>query len=250
MKGYNGNKTLLPLIPISSPFQGDLPILCHVLKTLPPGPKAIVVHHKKEDVIAATRAFRVTYCEQEITNGTGGAILAARSFLERVAHDKVLITMGDVPLVRRETYIRLLKGLKENDLVVLGFKPSNRAEYGAIELNKDRPVRIIERKYWKESPSERKRCLTLFNAGIYAFRREALITFMEKLKSQPHQVLKERDGKVVTIEEFFITDLVELIYKAGLVTGYVMAEDEAEVVGVDTPESLKKVQEVYRSRVS
>nr|HID60221.1 MobA-like NTP transferase domain containing protein [Desulfobacterales bacterium] len=248
MKGYEGNKTLLPLIPNSSPFQGDLPILCHVLKVLPPGPKAIVVHHRKEDVIAATQAFRVTYCKQEMANGTGGALLAARFFLEGVVQDKVLITMGDVPLVKRETYMKLLEGLDEADGVVLGFKPKNKAQYGAVELCKDRPVKIVEWKYWKEYSREKKESLTIFNAGIYGFRRDVLLTFMDKLKCHPHEVLKERDGKIVTIEEFFVTDLVELIYRAGLKTGYVLAEDEAEVMGVDTPESLKKAQETYHLR--
>jgi bifunctional UDP-N-acetylglucosamine pyrophosphorylase/glucosamine-1-phosphate N-acetyltransferase len=61
MKGYEGNKTLLPLIPGEPLFTGKNPMLIHILQSLPEGPKALVVHHKKEEVRATTRSFRVTY---------------------------------------------------------------------------------------------------------------------------------------------------------------------------------------------
>ncbi|MCF8129902.1 MAG: NTP transferase domain-containing protein, partial [Deltaproteobacteria bacterium] len=48
MKSYGGSKTLLPLIQGASPYSGRRPILPHIIENLPPGPKAVVVHHKKE----------------------------------------------------------------------------------------------------------------------------------------------------------------------------------------------------------
>jgi bifunctional UDP-N-acetylglucosamine pyrophosphorylase/glucosamine-1-phosphate N-acetyltransferase len=51
MQGLAGNKTLLPLKPEGSPFQGSHPILAQVLKSLPAGPKALVIHHYKEEVM-------------------------------------------------------------------------------------------------------------------------------------------------------------------------------------------------------
>ncbi|MFC1869611.1 NTP transferase domain-containing protein, partial [Thermodesulfobacteriota bacterium] len=82
MKGFEGNKTLLPLIPGPSPFEGSRPILLHIINSLLPGPKAVVVNHRKEEVIASTRSLGLTYCEQPLLNGTGGALLASRDFLE------------------------------------------------------------------------------------------------------------------------------------------------------------------------
>ena len=51
MKEFEGNKTLLPLVAVQSPLQGKNPILTVILSKLPPGPKAVVVNHKKEDVV-------------------------------------------------------------------------------------------------------------------------------------------------------------------------------------------------------
>ena len=51
MKEFHGSKTLLPLIPRESPYKGDRPIILEILNNLPSGPKAVVVNHRKEDVI-------------------------------------------------------------------------------------------------------------------------------------------------------------------------------------------------------
>ena len=80
MIGFEGNKTLLPLVPEYSPFKGTHPILLHILDNLPPGPKALVVHHGKKDVLEATKAMNLSYCEQPALNGTGGALFAAKPF--------------------------------------------------------------------------------------------------------------------------------------------------------------------------
>jgi bifunctional N-acetylglucosamine-1-phosphate-uridyltransferase/glucosamine-1-phosphate-acetyltransferase GlmU-like protein len=111
MEGFRGNKTLLPLVEGSSVFHGSHPILLQILNQLPPGPKALVVHHKKEELLEATHSFGLTYCEQPFLNGTGGALLAARQFLSAHGDSQVIITMGDVPFVRTETYDNLIKAL-------------------------------------------------------------------------------------------------------------------------------------------
>jgi len=68
---------------------------------------------------------------------------------------------------------------------------------------------------------------------------------MEHLARQPHHVRKQRDGAWVAVEEYFLTDLVELMSRDGLPVGWVPA-DEVEVTGVDTPEALQTVQSRYR----
>ena len=134
MKGFEGNKTLLPLTAGGSPFEGKQPILAHILDSLPPGPKAVVINHQKEDVINATSSFGLTYCEQPLLNGTGGALLAARGFLEGTDFDQLIITMGDVPFVKDSTYRDLLERLKYSNQAVLGFRPVEKREYGVLEI--------------------------------------------------------------------------------------------------------------------
>jgi bifunctional UDP-N-acetylglucosamine pyrophosphorylase/glucosamine-1-phosphate N-acetyltransferase len=245
MKGFEGNKTLLPLIPGPSPFGGRYPILLHILNNLPPGPKAIVVHFRKEEVIELTRSLELIYCEQPILNGTGGALLASREFIKNQDCESFLITMGDVPFVEPSTFHRLLSILKGCHMAVLGFRASNKRNYGLLEIESDNVKRIIEWKYWSRYPKEKLEKLDICNSGIWAARRDALIQFMDRLEKKPHMVLKERDGIMIEIKEFFITDLIELMSEEGFKIGYTVSEED-ELMGVDDLESLIKAQDKFK----
>lgn len=244
MMGYSGNKTLLPLIPGESPYEGEHPILLEVLQNLPPGPRGIVVNHCAEDVIRATRKPGTSYVTQPETNGTGGALLAARIFLESVSQDSVIITMGDVPMIHPDTYRRLIEELDRNVLAVLAFSPEDKAQYGMLEMEAGRVLRITEWKYWHTYPAERQASLRFCNAGVYAARRLVLLEYLSRLARQPHQVRKQRGDQWITIEEFFLTDLIELMSDDLLPIGVVTALEE-EVMGVDTQDALRQAQSLY-----
>jgi bifunctional UDP-N-acetylglucosamine pyrophosphorylase / glucosamine-1-phosphate N-acetyltransferase len=245
MKGYAGNKTLLPLVPKEGLYRGDVSIISHILTHLPPGPKAVVVHHAKEDVIAATSDLGVTYREQPELNGTGGALLAAMDFIEDQDADALIVAMGDVPFVKKSTYERMTACLSDCALVVLGFRPASRKQYGVLEIRDNRVMRIIEWKYWHDYPEEVRQTLRICNSGIYAARRHVLLRYLSVLASEPHMVQKEVDGRMQDLKEYFITDLVEYMYKDRVPTGYMVAEDEEEVMGIDDPAALKRAQAIY-----
>lgn len=245
MKGYAGNKTLLPLVPGASMFEGRQPLLLQLMQNLPAGPKALVVNHCKEDVMQATRDLGVSYCDQPQLNGTGGAILAARDFIASQNCHRFIITMGDVPFVKPETYARLVQSLDGNDIVILGFCPADKKQYGVLEIHAQKVQKITEWKYWKEYPAEIQKKLTICNSGIYAVTRDALSSYLPVLASRPQIVHKEINGQVTAIEEFFITDLVEYMVKDGKNVGYHVADNEIETMGIDDGDALEKAQALY-----
>jgi len=250
MKGYAGNKTLLPLIPGASAFEGERPLLLHLMDQLPDGPKTVIVNHCKEDIMQATGALDVTYCEQPELNGTGGAILAAKEFIQKQSCDRFIITMGDVPFVRKETYVRLVNALDENEIVVLGFQPADKKQYGVLEIDADKVRKITEWKFWKDYSPEAQAALNICNSGIYAIKRSALGQYLPILASRPQIVHKEINGQRTAIEEFFITDLVEYMVQDGKPVGYQVVEDETETMGIDDGNALEKAQELYRTRTT
>jgi len=245
MKDFDGSKTLLPLIPGKSHYKGNRPILLEILDNLPAGPKAVVVNHKKEDIIKATEHFDLTYCDQPVLNGTGGALLAARKFLEGLGSNYLIITMGDVPLVKRTTYQKLIADLKENSLSVLAFGTEDKKQYGVLHIEDNQVKKIIEWKYWKGFSKEKQAALQICNSGIYATKRDELLHYISILESRPHIVRKEIRGKLTEVEEFFITDIVEYMCDDGLPMGYVIG-DEDEVMGVDDLAAIKKAQELFK----
>ena len=246
MKGFEGNKTLLPLLPSGHPFQGSHPILVHIIGSLPPGPKAVIVNHRKEEVREATRSLGLTYCEQPELNGTGGALLAATPFLQALDCERLIITMGDVPLVKEKTYLRLVESLESQPFTVLGFHPADKRQYGVLDTDGDRVKRIVEWKYWKALPTNEQKRMDICNSGIYAARIRDLLPYLAVLRSIPHVVSKEREGKMVPVKEYFITDLVELLDRDGKSVGCILAEDEDEVMGVDDLSALQRAQERFR----
>ena len=250
MKGVETNKTLLPLVPGESirDREKSHPIICEIIKNLPPGPKAVVVHYKQEDVMEVTEGLNLTYCEQKDLNGTGGALFAARDFLINTPCDQVIITMGDVPFVKRATYDLLIHRLEAFDMVVLGFGPKLKHKYGVIETKQNQVIRITEWKYWKDYPKDRQDSLTICNSGIYAIKKKFLLHYLDILNLQPHIVYKEVNGQTVERKEYFLTDIIEYMYRDGLFVGYVLAENEDEVMGIDTPEALLKARELFTFR--
>lgn len=242
----SGNKTLLPLVPGKSVFEGSHPILINILKNLPIGPKALVVNHKKEDIIQATFHLKLTYCIQPELNGTGGALLASRDFLEEQEYEKLIITMGDIPFVNKSTYITLIEKLKNYNLVVLGFRPKSKKQYGLLEIDRKNVRKIVEWKYWNQFSKKRQEELQICNSGIYASRKKDLLKYLSALSARPHIVQKNINGKITDKEEYFITDLVEYMYEDGLSTGYIIAEDEKEVMGIDDISALINAQKIFR----
>ncbi len=248
MKGYQGSKALLPLIPEKCPFQGRHSILENIVANLPRGLRVVVVHHQKDRVIAEAQRLGLIHVEQPMLNGTGGALLAASSLLQILQWQRLIITMGDVPFVTRETYMKLADALYEWPMVVLGFVPEDRKQYGLLETKDGHVARIVEWKYWKDFSEKQLQELNICNAGIYAIRREVLFYYLPLLRSLPHKVKKELDGKWETFPEYFITDLVHFLARDGRPAGYILAPDETEVMGVDDLEALLRAQEIFALR--
>ena len=249
MKDYAGNKTLLPLEPRNSLYHGHRPIIMHLMENLPAGPRCLIVNHCKKQVMDITRATGAVYCEQPVLNGTGGAILAAEEFVnaQRVSH--VIITMGDVPFVQKATYETLDDGLGAHDLMILGFSPADKKQYGVLEIEMGKVRKITEWKYWKAYPSARQASLTVCNSGIYAARRSALVNYLPILASRPQIVQKEIDGQMRDIEEFFFTDLIEFMVQDGKRVGFHVVDDEFETMGIDDVAALEKAQSIFAKRV-
>jgi len=244
MKGYEGNKTLLPLIPGESRYDGSRPLIMEVLDNLPAGQRAIVVNYRADEVRRVTGSRGISFIRQPVMNGTGGALLAARPFLTSTDADRVIITMGDVPLIRTATYRRLLDLLGRCELALLGFQCRHRAHYGMMEMEGERVTRIVEWKYWKDFSQERQNSLRYCNAGVYAAARKTLLAYMDRLEKRPHEVSKQQDGAWVAITEYFLPDMAEMMNEDGLPVAMALAP-EHEVIGVDTPESLEAVQKLY-----
>ena len=247
MRGYSGSKTLLPLVPSVSISEGSTPMLSHIINTLPEGPKAIIVNYNKEDVIKNSSFPEIYHYEQPVLNGTGGAVLAARPFLEKISCPYIIITMGDIPLVSTKTYLSLVDKLNHKKMAVLGFIPADRKRYGLCKITEKDVLSIVEWEYWHTFSEENLCKLSVCNAGVYAVQRKELLRLVDMLEKKPHIVKKMSDGELINKTEYFLTDIIEYLTSEGNPSGYVLAENELEVIGVDDFSSLQKVQHEFQN---
>ena len=87
------------------------PMLHHVLDSvtpLDPDSTIVIVGHQKEKVTAILDDWEVTCCEQREQNGTGHAVLCARSLLADFRGNLMIIN-GDAPLLLTEHLAQMIE---------------------------------------------------------------------------------------------------------------------------------------------
>lgn len=214
-------------------------LLAHVLYAAQSlSPRHIVVVHGPgaEGGAVTSEAARILpgclLAEQKERKGTGHAILMAEQAL-RDFKGTILVLCGDVPLVKTEVLSGLLAKLgKSHPMVVLGFEAADPEGYGRLLL-RGRNVKAI-REHKDASAKERK--IKLCNSGIFAIEARKLWPVLHKLKPANAQ------------GEFYFTDVVELMAKAGHKVALVTC-DEEDIAGVNDRVQLAHVEGVFQKRL-
>ncbi|MDR1132359.1 MAG: NTP transferase domain-containing protein [Oscillospiraceae bacterium] len=205
------------------------PLLAYVLSTLdfiPAEDCVIVVGYQKEAVIGAFPGYR--FAEQRAQLGTGHAVMAAFSALGDY-DGALLVCCGDMPLIRRETYLALIAahGASDNACTMLTGTSGMDLPYGRILRDETGAFfGIIEDR--DASPEQKK--IRELNSGVYVFDAAALRCVLNALKNDNSQ------------GEYYLTDAPLLLKRQGLGVGLCFRELGAELIGVNTPEQLRQTE--------
>lgn len=201
-------------------------------------PISVVVGHQKELVEARIKAFvggdKITFCVQDVINGTGSAVYASRATWTGT---HVLVLNGDMPLINSDL-IQQLYALHTESSAVMSFCVTtkfNPSGYGRMVKNSaGRPIIREERDC---SIAEKE--INSVNAGVYLFRRDflssALVDLMTPSADRPKKA------------EFYITDLVNIASNSGARVA-TLEVPEIFVTGVNTFDELSTVEEVLYTR--
>ena len=208
------------------------PLLDHVLaaaRALSPQ-KVVVVHgHGPDEVRAAFADAQLDWVLQAEQLGTGHAVQQA---MPRISADAdVLILYGDVPLVRPETLSRLCAAGREG-LGILTAELDEPAGYGRIVRDgAGRVERIVEHK--DASPEQLR--LREINAGFMAMPAKRLAGWLTRLSNRNAQ------------QEYYLTDVVTLAIKDGVLAAPVKVLDAWEVAGVNSRRELAQLERRYQA---
>lgn len=164
--------------------------------------------------------------------GTADAVKPALEELKNF-NGNILILYADTPLIEKTTLEKMLGKLDDADVVVLGFRPYDAAEYGRLVVNNIGELeRIVE--YKDANQSERE--IDLCNSGVIAANAETLLNVINKVDN------KNAKG------EYYLTDIIELACNENKKCLHVEGVEE-EVLGVNNRVQLSEAEYIMQQRL-
>lgn len=197
----------------------------------------VVVGHQAQavcGVVSQTVAARYAHQEQQM--GTGHAVQCALPLLPADC-EQVVVLCGDTPLLTIGTLQRLVADqvASGRDATLVAVELEDPAGYGRVLLNAQSQVcGIVE----EADASAGQRDVRLINSGIYCMRREFLAEMLPRLSTDNAQ------------QEFYLTDIIRLGYESGKTIGVSPGADPEEILGVNTPQDLARVEALMARRNS
>lgn len=194
-----------------------------------------VVGYQKEQ-IQEVLGDSVKYAIQEEQLGTGHAVMQAAKLLEG-KKGKVLILNGDHPIMRPETLRNLVEvsTKRGESATILTMVHEQMIPYGKIIHDVDGRIKeIIEHKDCNEEQLQIKEV----NLGMYCFDIQELLKALKELKNDNAQ------------KEYYLTDVIKIMYDKGLKTGSIVVSDNAEVLGVNDRMDLQILTKALQLRIN
>jgi bifunctional UDP-N-acetylglucosamine pyrophosphorylase/glucosamine-1-phosphate N-acetyltransferase len=224
------------------------PMILHVLDALAELPVTrvvVVVGHRAEWVTKtlvehAPPGMAIEFVEQVEQRGTGDAMSVALTGLpeEEDGEDgDVVVLPGDTPLLRPGTLARLVRAHQASDdaATLLTAVLDDPTGYGRVVRGRDDAVaRVVEQGDATDEQLE----VHEVNTSIYCVKRSVLAPSLRRLSPSNAQ------------GEYYLTDVVEVLYEAGHRVGSVIVEDTMEVAGVNDRAQLAVAEAELRDRIN
>ncbi len=216
---------------------GGEPMLIHVVhlaEDIGADQVIAIIGHQKERVIDAIKSTETQWVVQEPQLGTGHAVQQVEPLVKGSDGD-LLVLSGDVPLLRQKTLEALIQshGSSHRAATLLTANFSDPSGYGRIVRNEQSELlRIVED---KDCTLEEKKIHEI-NAGIYIFRIAHLFEALKQVKNNNVQ------------QEYYLPDVLPILVEQGEHVGLEVLADPMEIQGVNTPEQLKEINRIFRTR--
>lgn len=195
----------------------------------------LVVGYKKE-LIEDYFKDQVEYAVQEPQLGTGHAVAQAKYLLGGQT-EAVAVFYGDNPLYKPETIKKLISQFETGRptiamLSVIFEDPKFWAFGRIIRDSQNEVIGITEQKDCNPAQLEIKES----NPGFYIFDASWLWGNIDKLQTNNVQ------------KEYYLTDLIAMAKEQGKRIVAIPISEEAEALGINTPEQQKQAEEVLKDR--
>jgi bifunctional UDP-N-acetylglucosamine pyrophosphorylase/glucosamine-1-phosphate N-acetyltransferase len=224
------------------------PMVLHVLDALAELSVArvvVVVGHRADWVTKtliehAPAGMAIEFVEQVEQRGTGDAMSVALTGLpDDVGDDDgdVVVLPGDTPLLRPASLAALVHHHRASDAAatLLTAELDEPFGYGRVVRGRDDSVaRVVE----QADADDEELAVHEVNTSIYCFRRSVLAPSLRRLSPSNSQ------------GEYYLTDVIGVLYEAGHKVGSVVVEDTMEVAGVNDRAQLAVAEAELRDRIN
>jgi bifunctional UDP-N-acetylglucosamine pyrophosphorylase/glucosamine-1-phosphate N-acetyltransferase len=204
----------------------------------------VVVGHRADWVTKtliehAPPGMAIEFVEQPEQRGTGDAMSVALTGLPTDDEDDgdVVVLPGDTPLLRATTLAALVHQHRATDAAatLLTAVLGDPTGYGRVVRGRDDAVaRVVEH----GDATEEQRAVDEINTSIYCFRRSVLAPSLRRLSPANAQ------------GEYYLTDVVEVLYEAGHLVATLVVNDTMEVAGVNDRAQLSVAEAELRDRIN
>lgn len=216
---------------------GGRPMVCSVVdacRAAGCGKIVVVVGYQQEKVREALAGYGVEFAVQDEQLGTGHAVMSAEHVMKGVTGE-VFVLAGDGPLIRPKTLRELLNRHRHSRSAasLATSVIEDPTGYGRIVRDDAGRFRcIVEHK----NATDEQRKIREVNPSYYLFDAPTLFTTLKRVERNPGS------------GEYYITDVPDLLLRDGRRVEVVEAVPAEDVLSINTPEELAKVDRIYRGR--
>jgi bifunctional UDP-N-acetylglucosamine pyrophosphorylase/glucosamine-1-phosphate N-acetyltransferase len=194
--------------------------------------RVVLVHGPDADAVRTAAGSGVQFVEQRARLGTAHAVLQARG---ECSAPRVVVLPGDMPLLSAESLERLVShhvatGAAATVLTAVVERPEG---YGRVLRQGGRVKRIVED---RDATDDEKRVAEI-NTSVYCFDAARLWPALERVRPDNDQ------------GEYYLTDVIDLLGRAGGRVEAVTVADAVEALGVNDRRQLAALAAVQRRRI-
>jgi len=231
-----GTRMKSDLAKVLHPVQGT-PMVMYVIRAVrQAGSRRIilVVGHQRERVMETLGGEQVEFAVQDEQLGTAHALMQTRAVLAGY-HGDLLVLAGDTPLLLGETVSGLLCGHRAAGAAatVLTAVLEDPGGYGRILRT---PENMLDAIIEEKDATPEQRAVQEFNTGAYCFQSPLIFEVLDQIGRD------NRQG------EFYLTDAISILRARGEIVAAVVADDEREVLGVNSVEQLSQAEAILARR--
>ncbi len=179
---------------------------------------------------------QVQYVEQFVQKGTGHAVMMAKDLLKGKSH-AVIVSYGDMPLYKTETIKKLIEkfNIEKPTIAMVTVDLQDPSFWGYSRVIRDEGGNIIATVENKDC-TEEQLLIKESNPSFYIFDADWLWDNLGRIGTNNVQ------------KEYYLPDLISIAASQGKKISSIKTETEDEVLGVNTPEQLKKVEGILKAR--